>query len=262
MKIVHLTAVRGKELFDENGNLISEKDKVKIIHYTQEWFNFIKNLGRFDYSKIKITKVVERNQDELYHARKMRDELKRDFSANPKDIRGWEDKIKKIESNLDKEIDTSEIQAEVNKAFIESRAVKKPTDNVDVLKAENESLVKRLEKLEALLGGKSGSNDNVVDEVKNDIDSKSNETDLSKMNVSEIKKFAESNQIKIPKDVTKKPDIIDFVEKELSKDKSGGSSDGELTALKEKFTELYGQEPDERIASNKELLEKAIESKK
>lgn len=153
MKIVSLKAVKGREVYDGNGKLVSENDNAKIIHGTSEWTNFVNNLGRFNYSKVEIKKVVERNENELIHARKMRDELKRDFNASQKDVQGWEDKIKKLSANLDKEIDTSEIQKEVDLALIKSTETTKSANDVEGLKAENKSLTERLEKLEKMLSG-------------------------------------------------------------------------------------------------------------
>jgi len=115
--IVHLQVFRGKILYNENGGVESDSQTLKIVHNTVEWRNFLKQFNRNGFSKFEVLSVVE---------------------YAPGEEQG-------------KEIDKGAIFNELVEAVGPKREPAKVGSNdeaLDLLKKQNELLMKRLEALE------------------------------------------------------------------------------------------------------------------
>ena len=219
-KVVKLRMFKGEEAYNKSGELVTERDDVKLIHGGKEWKNVLTNAKLFGYKSAKVLSVIEAENKTLTEARKQLDKARKIPSTPTKDIEAWESKIAKLaDKPLKQEKDLEVYQDEVDSFFEKNdeKVVTTDSKEVDRLKKQNDELMKRLEALEK--ASKSG-NDKVSETETTD---KSNDSEN------------ESND--------------EATDEEL---------EAERAELSEKYKALKGKAPHYKVAENIEILRKAV----
>lgn len=146
-KIVTLRLYKGRKMYDENGNVASNNDVVKIPHGTKEWKNLTANGRAFGYTSAEVLKVVETHSKDLENAYKQRDKLLRNPNHSTKEADEWTARIEELRAKEYPELKKEPFQEEVDKCFAaeEETQAKSTNDEAAKLRAELAELKKMIQ---------------------------------------------------------------------------------------------------------------------
>jgi hypothetical protein len=97
-KAINVTLYKGRRVFDANGNDISEKTTVKLVHGTTEYKSFLANLLANGVTSFQINSILNLENEELANAYKQVEDLKRNPNYDFKVLKEWEYKIHTLKS--------------------------------------------------------------------------------------------------------------------------------------------------------------------